>query len=254
MRWPSGWWSSVAAVVPGLLLWEIVGRAGISFFVPPFTSVMMAGLRVWSSDRFLTAVQDSAVSLAVGFALAVILGVGLGLLMGTYRLVEWPLDIYINLLMTAPKPALVPVFILLFGLGRVVIVLTVFLYAFFVIVVNTVAAVRSVPRPMIDMARSFGAGHFRLFRRIVLPSAAPLILAGVRVGAGRAVKGVIIGEQLISIVGLGGLVNRYGTAFQVEELYAMVLFIGSVGLLAVLAIKAFETRTLAWMPALRAHG
>lgn len=235
-----------SSVVGGLILWEIVGRSGVSFMIPPITSVLARSTDVWLSDAFLSALRDSAVSLTYGYVAAVVVGVVAGLLMGIYKHVEWALDPYVNLFMTSPKAALVPIFAMLFGTGRTVIVVTVFMFSVFIIIVNTFTGVRAVSGTLREMGRSFGATRLDMFLRVILPAASPLILAGLRLGAGRAIKGVIIGEQLIAVVGLGALVNRYGGGFQVEQLYAMVLFIGLAGLLAMTIIKRVENRTLSW--------
>ena len=145
--------------------------------------------------------------------------------MGRFQPVAWAFDPYVNVLMSSPKAALIPILVLFFGFGRGAVILTVFLYAFFPVVVNTSAGVRQTPRNMIEMAQSFGASEWAVARRVTIPAAAPLVLGGLRFAAARSIKGVIIGEQLISVVGLGALVQRYGVQFQFDQLYAVILLV-----------------------------
>ncbi len=234
------------ALVPGIVIWEVVGRTGITFIIPPFTEVVEAGLSVWSSERFLSALGGSLTALLAGFTLAAISGLILGVLMGRFDVVEWIFEPYIVVLMSAPKAALIPVIVLFFGFGREAVILTVFLYAFFPVVVNTSTGVRQTPRAMVDMARSFGASDWRLIRRVTLPAAGPLIFGGLRFAAARSIKGLIIGEQLIAVVGVGALIQRYGIQFQFDFLYALILLIAIAGMSVSGAMQWLEGRLMPW--------
>ena len=243
-------WFVILAVLPGALIWELVGRLEVSF-LPPLSDVIRAGLEVWSSERFLDSLGGSITALLTGFALAAAVGIVLGVLMGRFDPVAWAFDPYMNVLMSSPKAALIPIIVLFFGFGREAVVLTVFLYAFFPVVVNTAAGVRQAPRSFIEMARSFGASEWAIARRVTVPSAAPLVFGGLRFAAARSIKGVIIGEQLISLVGLGALVQRYGVQFQFEQLYAVVLIVAFAGLALSGAFRWLESTLLPWAPGAR---
>jgi NitT/TauT family transport system permease protein len=244
----------VIAILPGVIAWELLGRLDVSF-IPPLSDVLVAGMDVWSSERFLGSLGGSISSLATGFILAAIAGIVLGVLMGRFEPVAWTFDPYINVLMSSPKAALIPIIVLFFGFGREAVILTVFLYAFFPVVVNTAAGVRQTPRNMIEMATSFGASEWAIARRVTIPSAAPLVLGGLRFAAARSIKGVIIGEQLISVVGLGALVQRFGVQFQFEQLYAVVLIVAFAGLALSGAFRWLESSMLPWAPGAHAsHG
>jgi NitT/TauT family transport system permease protein len=240
----------LAAMIPGALLWELIGRMQVSF-IPPLSDVVAAGVDVWSSERFLSSLGGSVTALAAGFALAAVFGITLGVLMGRFEPVAWAFDPYINVLMSSPKAALIPILVLFFGFGRGAVILTVFLYAFFPVVVNTTAGVRQTPTNMIEMARSFGATEWSIARRVTLPSAAPLVLGGLRFAAARSIKGVIIGEQLISVVGLGALVQRYGVQFQFEQLYSVILVVAFAGLLLAGTFRWLEASMMPWAPGAR---
>jgi NitT/TauT family transport system permease protein len=238
---------AIIAVLPGVVVWELIGRLNVSF-LPPLSDVLVAGLDVWSSERFLGSLAGSISALAVGFALAAVVGIFLGVLMGRFDPVAWAFDPYINVLMSSPKAALIPIIVLFFGFGRGAVILTVFLYAFFPVVVNTAAGVRQTPRNMIEMASSFGASEWAVARRVTIPSAAPLVLGGLRFAAARSIKGVIIGEQLISIVGLGALVQRFGVQFQFEQLYSVILVVAFAGLALSGSFRWLESAMLPWAP------
>jgi NitT/TauT family transport system permease protein len=153
--------------------------------------------------------------------------------MGLSRTVESALDVYVNAMMAAPMVAFVPLFILLFGLGYPTRIMTVIVFAIFPIIVNAFAGLRNVDRPAVEMARSFGATNSQLMWQVRIPSAFPYILAGIRLGTARGVKGLINGEVLVTVVGLGGLVNQYGTAFTMDRLYAVIFFIIALALVLV---------------------
>jgi NitT/TauT family transport system permease protein len=240
---------SIIGLAVGLAIWELIGRLELSPAFPPVTAVIGAITEVWTSARFLDALKESLISIAIALPPSLIFGIGVGLLVGRYRPVEWALDPLINTFLSLPLVALIPVLFLIFGLGRGSILATIVIYTFFIVVVNTAAGVRTTDPQIVEMATSFGAGEQQVMRRVVLPSALPLMYAGVRIATGRAIRAVIIAEQVIGLIGLGGLVQRLGGAFAVEQLYAVILFIGLFGLVSMEAVTAVERRALPWVTA-----
>jgi NitT/TauT family transport system permease protein len=219
-----------AAIVGLLVVWEVLGRLDVSMFVPPLSRVAGAWWRLAGDGTIPRAASGSLLSLAKGFVPAAVFGVLLGLAMGRFASVRHLLDGWVNTLMSAPLSALVPVLIALFGIRDTVVAAAVFTFSFFVIVVNTAAGVRSTDRGLVEMARSFGGGEVALFRRIYLPSALPALMLGVRLGAVQAVKGMVVGEMLISLVGLGERLIYYGNTFLITELYAVILTVLGIAL------------------------
>jgi NitT/TauT family transport system permease protein len=240
---------SVIGLLAGLILWEVIGRLELSPAFPPFSAVLAAVVEVWSSPRFLDALKESLISIAIALPPSIVLGVGIGLLIGRYRRVEWALDPLINTFLSLPLVALIPVLFLIFGLGRGSILATIVIYTFFIVVVNTAAGVKTTDPEIVEMARSFGAGEAQVMNRVILPSALPLTFAGIRIATGRAIRAVIIAEQVIGLIGLGGLVQRLGGAFAVEQLYAVVLFVGLFGLVSMEAVAIAERKALPWIVA-----
>ena len=235
-----------AALAGLLVVWEIIGRLELTIFIPPATSVAAAWWGLIADGTLPRAAGSSLLSLVQGFMPAALLGVLTGLAMGRFRTVRHLLDGWVNALMSAPLSALVPVLIALFGIRDTVVVATVFLFSFFVIVVNTMTGVRGTERSLVEMARAFGAGETALFVRVYLPSALPAILLGLRVGAVQAVKGMVVGEMLISLVGLGERLIYYGNSFLINELYAVIASVLLIALLSAALVQACERVLVRW--------
>jgi ABC-type nitrate/sulfonate/bicarbonate transport system permease component len=239
--------SALVALLIGACAWELIGRLGHISFLPPFSHVLLTAGRLIAGGQVLGFLASSLLALLVGYGLAVVAGVALGLLMGRYRQVEYALDPYINALAATPTIALVPVLFVFFGISRTVVVAVVFLSAFFVIVINTMSAIRTVDASYVEMARSFGATERQLFAKVLLPASLPLTMAGLRLGMGRAVKGMVNGEMLIAVFGLGGLLSAYGSRFDAEGVFAVLLIVVSVALLCAFVVRSIERRVTRWM-------
>ena len=226
--------TTVVAIVGLAVAWEIAGRLRLSLFIPPASQIATVWWALLRDGTLPRAAAGSLVSLARGFVPAAVLGVVLGVAMGRFASVRYVLSGPVNTLMSAPLSALVPVLIALFGLRDTVVAATVFMFSFFVIVVNTETGVRGTDRSVVEMARMFGAGELSLFWRIYLPAALPALMLGLRLGVIQAVKGMVVGEMLISLVGLGERLVYYGNTFLITHLYAVI---GSVLVIAVAAAR-----------------
>jgi NitT/TauT family transport system permease protein len=235
-----------AAIAGLVVVWEILGRLELTLFIPSASSVAHAWWGLATDGTLWRSAGSSFGSLIKGFVPAAVFGVGLGLAMGRFRGLRDVLDAWINALMSAPLSALVPVLIALFGVRDTVVAATVFLFSFFVIVVNTTTGVRATERSLVDMARSFGAGETALFTRIYLPAALPAVLLGLRLGAVQAVKGMVVGEMLISLVGMGERLIYYGNTFLIPELYAVIVSVLLVALVSATLVQACERVLVRW--------
>ena len=238
--------TALAAVAGLAIAWEVLGRLQVSMFVPPASDIAAVWWRLASDGTLWRAGASSLLSLARGFVPAAVLGVAIGLAMGRFATVRHLLDGWVNALMSAPLSALVPVLIALFGLRDTVVAATVFMFSFFVIVVNTMTGVRGADRSLVEMARAFGAGETSLFARIYLPSALPAVMLGLRLGAVQAVKGMVVGEMLISLVGLGERLIYYGNTFLITELYAVIVSVLLVALVASQLMQAADRALVRW--------
>jgi NitT/TauT family transport system permease protein len=166
--------------------------------------------------------------------------------MGRFRAVEHFLDLYINTLMSAPMTAFVPALILWFGLGIESRIAVVFLFAVFVIVINTMTGVKQVDRTFVEMGRSFGAREAEVFFKIILPAAMPAIMAGIRLGMGRAVKGMVTAEMLLTLTGIGAMIMQYGSAFATDALFAVILTILIVAMITMKLVEAVDQWLTGW--------
>lgn len=231
---------TVVSLVAFAALWQAFGLLEISPAIPRFDLVVLALGDVLQDRRFHEALQSTATSVGVTFVPTIVIGVAVGVAMGSNRWIDWVVTPYLNLALSLPLVSLIPIFLLVFGLGRASIAAVIVAYSLPAVIVNTVAGVRSVDSDQLAMARSLGASRWLTLRRVVLPSASQLVIAGIRLAAGRAIKGAIIAEQVVGLVGLGGLIQRLGGAFAVEDLYAVILFVGVVGVVVVWALGKLE--------------
>jgi ABC-type nitrate/sulfonate/bicarbonate transport system permease component len=237
---------NVLSIATLAVLWEVAGRIMDTTLIPPLSKIASAWLRLWMNGKLVENLAMSLWTLAAGFLLAVSLGIIIGMLMGRFRPVEHFLDLYINALMSAPMTAFVPLLIMWFGLGVESRIAVVFLFAFFVIVVNTMTGVKQVDRTFVEMARSFGAKDLEIFFKVVLPAAMPAIMAGVSIGMGRAVKGMVTAEMLLTLTGIGGMIMQYGSAFATDALFAVILTILMVAMIAMKLVKMVDRRLTGW--------
>lgn len=223
--------------------WEIVGRTADLIAFPPLTEIFAALWTFLTDGSIIDSLGVSLITLALGMAISILGGITIGALMGRLRTVEYALDVYINAAMAAPMVAFVPIFILIFGIGYPTRVLTVVIFAIFPIIVNTFAGIRNVDPAIVEMGKSFGANERQLFWQVRVPAAFPILLAGIRLGTARGVKGLINGEVLVAVVGLGALVERYGTPFSMDRLWALIFFLVALAL-AVVKLVEFGSRRL----------
>lgn len=205
------------------LLWELVGQSGMTFFIPPLSEVLATLVEIIGTDAFLKALGETAYAFIVGVFFAVSIGIPVGILMGKSRLLDELLLPWVNMFLSAPLTALVPVLMVLFGFGMKSIIITTALFAIWIIILNARAGVMQINRSLVDMARSFGASPWDAFYKVYFWAALPEILGGVRIGVIRAVKGVIIGQLLISIVGFGALFELYSTNFLMAHFWAVLI-------------------------------
>ena len=224
------------------IVWEVVGRAQWSSIVPPFTSVIEAAFTILPTEKFRDAAIISLRSFGIGMGLAVAVGVPLGIVMARVRGVGRIVGMWVNIFVSAPISALVPLLMAVVGIGETTVVVTVFLFAVFVIVLDTQVGVSHADRSLVEMARAFGARRSQLYSKVLLLSALPEILAGLRLGAIRGVKGVVIGQLLVAIIGVGELFELYSNHFLMEEFWALVIVVFLFAFAVSEAIALLERR------------
>jgi len=226
--------------------WEIAGRAGNAHLLPPLSKVITVWTELLVSGQLFRALAISFQALVLGFFLSVLFGVPLGLLMGRYRRLESFLDIYMTALLTVPMISFIPFLVIAFGLGLHSRVWIVFLFAFVIIAINTTAGVRNVDPTLTEMARSFGARESELFVKVILPAAMPMIMAGIRLGMGRAVLGMVTSEMILAVVGFGAMLMTFGASFNSPALFATILTIVLLAVALLALIQYLDRRLTPW--------
>ena len=227
-------------------LWEIVGRTGAVFLIPPFTDVLGAISTVATSSRFADAVTITFQAFAIGMVLALVVGIGVGFLMGRVQAIGDLMGMWANIFESSPLTAIVPALMALLGFGLPTMIVTVFLFSVWVIALDTQVGVAHVNQSLLEMGRSFGATRQQVLRKIVLFAALPEILAGIRLGLIRGVKGVVIGQLLIAIVGIGYLFERYSRGFLMAEFWALLILVFAFAFALSETVGFFERRVAAY--------
>jgi NitT/TauT family transport system permease protein len=229
-----------------LAIWEIGGRALNFPLIPPASTVLESVGRLLAQERFQADIALTLTTLVAGFIPAVIVGVGVGVLMARYPSVEAALDPYVNVFISTPVSAILPLLVLIVGQGIVTRAVVVFLFAVWVILIATLNGIKATDRSMIEMARSFGADDQRILRRIAVPYALPLILGGIRIGIGRAVGGALLAEIVTTLSGIGGRLVSFGGAFRTADVYAVVLLTTLFAFLLTEIVHRSEQRLGRW--------
>jgi ABC-type nitrate/sulfonate/bicarbonate transport system permease component len=227
-------------------VWEFVGRRSDRFTFAPPSSVVSAAGDMIGSGELQRAVVASLNALALGFAAAAIVGVGLGFAMGVWRTFGRTLDPFVAALYVVPIAAIVPAIVAWMGLGLESRVLVVFLFAIFEPLLAAYAGVKQVDPALYDAARTFGARGGDLVRRVTLPATLPFVFVGLRMGAARAVKGMVLAEMLFSVTGLGRLIVESAQDFRIDRVLVAVVAVSLMGVLLTAMVKVAERYALRW--------
>ncbi|HET7389113.1 MAG TPA: ABC transporter permease [Nocardioidaceae bacterium] len=229
--------------------WQLLGTFGNPIVFPPISSVVVALWKLLVHGDLLPALGASLRLLVLGFASAFVIATVMGIALGRYRLAGITFNPYVNALYATPPIALVPLILVWFGFGLGGRVVVVFLACFFPMFINTYAGVRDAPGHLIEVARSFGArSELLLLRQVVVPSAVPYILAGVRVGIGRAVVGMAVAEVYLRLGGIGSLIVSYGAVFKTDYVLAAILPLPLLGIGLTKVFARVEGRFSSWRP------
>jgi NitT/TauT family transport system permease protein len=224
------------------LLWEVVGRLGLISLIPPFTEVLRALPEVIGSASFAEAAKITFQAYGIGMALSLTIGIGMGILMGRVRAIGELMGMWVNIFESSPLTAVVPALIALLGFGLSTMIVTVFVFSVWVIALDTQVGVERVSPSLVEMGRSFGASKRDLYLKILFFAALPELLAGIRLGLIRGLKGVIIGQLLIAVVGMGYLFELYSRSFLMAEFWALLIVVFASAFLASEAVAYFERK------------
>jgi len=225
-----------------MALWEVIGRLDLIMLIPPFSETVRALFDVIDTKRFAGAVRITFQAFGIGMALSLVVGVAAGIWMGRNRTVGYTLGMWVNIFESSPLTAIVPALMALLGFGLPTMITTVFLFSVWVIALDTQVGVQHVHTSLVEMGRSFGASRRDLTWKIIFPAALPELLAGIRLGFIRGVKGVIIGQLLISVVGVGYLFELYSRNFLMPEFWALLILVFAFAYLMSEIVAFFERK------------
>jgi len=233
-----------------ILLWEYFGRRinPILFTYP--TAIAQAFVSLVASGELQSYMTGSLLVLTYASILSIVVGVLLGVIMGRFSIVEWAADIYINALYSTPMVAVVPLIVLWFGFKIPAKVVIVFSFMVFPVLLNTFEGVKNVDRNLQEVARSFCSSESQLWRHLIIPSAIPFIVAGVRLAIGRGLVGMIVAEFYTSVTGLGYMIVRYANALETDKLFVPIVVVMLLGVGLMSLAKWIEGRIAPWRNAI----
>jgi NitT/TauT family transport system permease protein len=237
-----------AGVFGFLAFWQVSVDTGFAnpLFISSPSRIAVAAAGMIADGSLLSDLAVSAREFALGYGLAVIVGVPLGILMGWYRRLNAFLDPFVNALYATPRIALMPLIIIWFGVDLTSKVAIIFLATVFPILVNTITGVRTVERDFVKVARSFGATDRQLFLTVALPSSVPNLLTGLRLGLGHALVGIVVGEMYGASAGIGYLMQAAGATFQTDKVMVGIIVIATAGMLLTQVLRMIEARFDVW--------
>ena len=236
----------VLSLIAGMALWEIVGRHTSAAFMVPLSTTLVRQWSMVASGQLVTQLLNSAALFATGFALALVVGAPLGLLLARVRSLRIAVEPYVMILYATPMVALIPFILSMMGFGFVPKVLVVFLFAIFPILYNTVEGARSIKPELIEVARSFRSSEWALWRDVMVPYTLPFTMTGVRQAIGRGLVGMVAAEFFLSSTGLGQIIMTASQNFDTAGVFASILIIGLIGVGLMRVGLYIEARFARW--------
>ncbi|MFS0576890.1 ABC transporter permease [Sporosarcina sp. 179-K 3D1 HS] len=239
---------TIASPIFLLLLWEFLSRTGlidIRFFPPP-SAILSTFLQMLTSGEMVGHIGVSLYRIFAGFLAGVIPGVIIGLLMGLYSPIRHFVSPIVMALMPIPTLALLPIIIILFGIGDLSKVVTIAGSVFFPVVINTAAGVINIDKIYLDVAQNYGAGRWSFFWKIALPGAMPVMLEGIQMGQAIALLTIVAAEMMGATSGIGYLIWVSYKAFLLQEMYVGLILISFFGYLFSLILRGIQKKILPW--------
>lgn len=239
---------AIISVIGGLAFWQAVGMGivEVPISIAPPTDVAIEWWDLLLSGELLTAWIDSLKHMFLGYIIAAGIAIPLGFLMARSQIVEWAVNPFIDALYSTPPIAYIPLIIVWFGLHFKARVFMVFAMCFFEMLINTHEGIDSIEESYLDVGRSFDASWFQLQRNVLFPASLPYVFAGLRLGAGRAVRGMIVAELFLALVNLGALLEEAGRTYQTDLQLAVIVTITLTGVAFQQLVVFVEHRTIPW--------
>jgi sulfonate transport system permease protein len=227
-------------------LWQVFGaRVDPVLFTTPWAIAKAAVVMIGSGELW-NYLWPSLVVLAIGLTLAAIVGIAMGLLLARFWVLDVALGVYITFLYSTPTVALVPLIVLWAGFETMAKVIILFLFAFFPMVINTYQGVKNVDPRLVEVGRAFRCSERQLWTNIVLPGALPFIVTGLRLAVGRGLIGMVLADLYTAISGIGYLIVRTASTYQVDKMFVPIVTLGILGVTLTALLRLLEIKVAPW--------
>lgn len=229
-----------------LAVWQVLGQSVNPIIFAPPARVASTFVSLWNDGTLPSQTEVTLVTLFLGFLLSCAIAIPLGLVMGRMRLVEYAVDPYVNFIYATPLVAIIPLALIWFGPTNTATYFIITLHTAPPILINTMSGVKATERSMVETARSFGFGGWKLWRKVVLPSSLPYIMAGLRIGIGASLIGTMVAEIFLFNAGLGYELVNETALFNSAAVVSGVLIIMVIGIVLAEGTKFMDRRFLSW--------
>jgi sulfonate transport system permease protein len=243
------WIIRIISLALALGIWEIAAQNVDPVLFTSPSKVAVAGYHMILSGELWNYLWPSLVVLAIGFALAVVFGIAIGLLLARFWVLDIALNVYITFLYSIPSVALVPLIVLWAGFETTAKVIILFMFAFFPMVINTYQGVKSVDPKLLEVGRAFRCSERQLWANIVLPASLPFIVTGLRLSLGRGLIGMVLADLYTAISGIGYLIVRTASTYQVDKMFVPIVTLGLLGVTLTALLRLAEKYVAPWTAA-----
>ncbi len=240
------WGLRIGFALVVLAVWQVTAvRLGENFFAAP-GAIVSSAVALLRSGELMHYFVPTLEVLAWGFLLGLAVGIPIGLAIGRWRRLYWVSEGPINLFYTTPLAAVIPIILVILGFGTTTKVFVVFAFVVFSVLINSAAGVRNVDGDLLELARSYGSSEPMLWREILIPSALPFVLVGIRIGIGRALIGAVVAEFYAGISGVGYLIIYYSNRFDVASALVPVGMLIALGVGSTAGLKRLQEWLTPW--------
>lgn len=231
-----------------LVLWEFLSRNNIiySLYFPPISKILITFLSLLFSKEFISHIFSSILRMIIGFSIAAILAISLGIVMGSWRFIHNLFEPIIEFLRPIPSVAIIPIAILFLGIGNLMKIFVIIYASMWPILINTIDGVRNIEPTLIYTGKVFGLKKYEIIKKIVIPSASPYIVSGLRISSAIALILVITAEMVGGVNGLGYFILYSQRSFRIPEMYAGIITIAIIGYLITKLFIFIENRFMKW--------
>ncbi len=246
------WWIAHPALIRTLSVvlffgvWEYFGRRVDPLFLAAPSKVAQAAVEMVASGELWDALLSTLYPFSIGMAVSILGGVAIGVAMAQWRLVEYVLDPFVNAMYAIPRVALIPLIMLWAGLGVASKIIILVSIAISPVIINTFAGIRDVRHSMIEVGRAYCATNTQIFFKIVVPTAIPFLMTGIRLSVGLGIIGIVVAEFFTAQTGLGGLIIRYANLFATARMFVPIIVIGLLGVILTEFVGMIERRLSRW--------